>query len=417
MQPARRPITTRMVIAFVAFGATLSLLLAAFVMGAFVYTERQHVRGLMAGEMSYLRESSRPHAAELETMSLYQGPAGELRSRLPPDLSVLAPGFHHLHEPPRLVAVEEAGGVLRIVSMGLEPMHARERQLLLLMALAVVAAVYLSAWAGLWLSRRVVEPLRSLADRVAAREADDAGRLAEGEADDEVGALARALDAYEVRVRDLLERERQFTDQASHELRTPITVIAGASELLLADPALALAARSRIERIRRATEEMGELVETFLWLARDPGALTGSPGPRASLAEVVRKVVDSQSVWLEGKAVALRVAVEQDSPCPEPERLFAIVLANLVRNACQHTAHGTIEVRIVPGGVTVLDTGPGLDPGAREHPFARQHAAGDAPGPRHGLGLSLVATLCERQGWTVTLAGRDGGGTVATLRT
>lgn len=411
---SRRPLTTRIVIAFTGFGAILSVFMAAFVLGAFIYTERQHLNSLVADEMSYLRESGRTHAAVLDTMSLYQGPADTLREELPPDVRSLGVGTHRLDAPARLVAVEQADGILRVVSMSFEPVHGRQRSLLLVLGTGVLLAIYGSAWAGFWLARRIVEPVRSLADRVERRDVDAVERMAEGNADDEVGALARSFDAYEARIRDLLERERRVTDQASHELRTPITVITGAAELLLADETLTMAARQRVARIRRAAIEMAELVETFLLLAREPEEVAGAPRPGRSLAALVREVIDSQAIWLEGKPVELRLEVEEDGPLREPERLLAIVVANLVRNACQYTERGSIEVRVRSDGIDVLDTGPGLGRDSRTHAFSAQ--PGVQPGHRGGLGLPLVRALCERQGWSVSLSARPGGGTIAALR-
>lgn len=415
MKPVRRPLTTRIVIAFVLFSGLLAMLMSIYVLGTFIYSERDHARSLIEGELEYLRSSGRPHAVVMADMRIFQGTPDEVRAQLPPELAELSAGVHRLRTPARLVRVEEEDGLLRLVSIELESMHARERWMGLVLILGVLMAIYLSIWAGFWLSRRIVEPVRDLAERVSARGAEASERLAAGQADDEVGALARAFDAYEARIGELLGRERRFTDQASHELRTPITVIAGATELLLTDATLAPGARQRVERIRRATLEMAELVETFLLLARDASYVGASTDPSPGVAEVVRRAVESQRVWLEGKTVELRVEVEQDAPCRGPERLLAIVVANLVRNACQHTEQGFVAVRVHAGGVDVTDTGPGMRIGARDHAFQSRGSARltERVG---GLGLPLVHALCARQGWSVTLAERDGGGTVAALR-
>lgn len=404
----RRPLTTRIVLAFGLFGTLLALLMAALVLGAFIYSERDQLHRLLANELGYLRDSGEPHAAILDDLALYQGPATEIRALLDPELAGLPPGTHRVDHPARAVAVEETDDVLRLVSIELEPMLTRESRLLLFLSLSVLGAAYVSIWAGFWLSHRIAEPVRSLSAHVAGRGAAAREPLAPGYADDEVGALARAFDDYEGRIRDLLERERQFTDQASHELRTPVTVITGAVELLLGDPALPAAARRRVQRIHRAALDMAELVETFLLLARDGSHAAASPRPGTSVAEVARRAMDSQAIWVEGKPVALRLEIAADSPCPGPERLLAIVLANLIRNACQYTQRGSIDVRVHAAGVEVADTGPGLPAATRGLP---------EPGrdERTGLGLPLVRALCERQGWTLTLADRTGGGTLASL--
>ena len=411
-QPRR--LTTRIVLAFVAFGGALSVLLGVLVLGAFAFAERDHVEDLVNAELDYLRRSGEPHAAVLETISLFQGADAEVRRQLPADLAALEPGMHRMQRPDRLVAVEREAGMLRVVSLDFAEMHAREHRLMVFLAIAVLVALYLSAWVGFWLSRAIAAPVRQLADSVTRRTADSPDVLAPDYADDEIGALARAVDGYEARIHGLLERERQFTDRASHELRTPVTVISGATELLLEDPSLSPAGKARVERIRRASLDMAELAETFLLLARDRGeeeARDAAEEPAIPLSVLVRRVLEQQRVWLADKPVELVLEIDADPPCPGPQRLLAIIVANLVRNACQYTEHGQVLVRLRADGLDVSDTGPGLRSQGRKNTLS---SARDETGS--GLGLPLVKSLCARGGWSVQWSERPGGGTVASLR-
>lgn len=408
-----RRLTARIVLAFIGFGGALSVLLALLVLGAFAYAERDQLEDLVAAELDYLRESSEPHAMVLETISLFQDAEPDVRRQLPADLAGLEPGMHRLEHPERLVGVERDGALLRVVSLDFAQMHAREHRLMVVLAVAVLAALYVSAWVGFWLSRTIAAPVRQLADSVTRRSTDSPGTLAPDYADDEIGALARAVDGYETRIRGLLEREREFTDRASHELRTPVTVITGATELLLEDPDLSPASTARVERIRRAALDMAELVETFLLLARERGEENAqeAEGEAIPLSVLVRRVLEQQRVWLGEKPVELVLEVDADPPCPGPQRLLAIVVANLVRNACQYTEHGMVHVRLRADGLDVSDTGPGLrtqDRGDRS-PNERRRTG-------NGLGLPLVKSLCDRGGWSVHWSERPGGGTIASLR-
>nr|BFE94819.1 hypothetical protein GCM10020185_53550 [Pseudomonas brassicacearum subsp. brassicacearum] len=112
--------------------------------------------------------------------------------------------------------------------------------------------------------------------------------LAPDYAADEVGELAVAFDATLGRLRQALTRERLFTSDVSHELRTPLMVLATSCELLLENPALDLRGRTQVERINRASEEMRELVQTFLMLARAQRDDNGM-SPRSNLAQVAEK--------------------------------------------------------------------------------------------------------------------------------
>ena len=407
-------LTARIVVAFVGFGGILSVLLALLVLGAFAYAERDQLEELVAAELDYLRESGEPHAMALETISLFQGSEADMRRQLPADLAALEPGMHRLEHPARLIGVERDGGLLRVVSLDFAQMHAREHRLMVVLALAVLAALYISAWIGFWLSKTIAAPVRQLAEAVTRRSTDNRHALAPDYANDEIGALARAVDGYESRIRGLLEREREFTDRASHELRTPVTVISGATELLLEDSSLSPASMARVERIRRAALDMAELIETFLLLARERGEESAQEAEQDTdkpLSALVRRVLDQQRVWLAAKPVELVLEIDADPPCPGPQRLLAIVVANLVRNACQYTERGMVHVRLRADGLDVSDTGPGLQPqGDGEPPAGSRRGAGS------GLGMPLVRSLCERGGWSVHWSERPGGGTVASLR-
>lgn len=139
----------------------------------------------------------------------------------------------------------------------------------------VVLAGFLLSIAGAWglglvMARKVMAPISRLAQQVRHRDQlhSLAPPLAPEYPDDEIGQLAAAFDSTLGQVRQSLERERLFTSDVSHELRTPLMIIATSCELL-AEATLGQRERVQIERIDRACEEMRELVQTFLQLARN----------------------------------------------------------------------------------------------------------------------------------------------------
>ena len=85
----------------------------------------------------------------------------------------------------------------------------------------------------------------------------------------EARLIAEAVDRYQDRITRLLEREKSLTDDISHQLRTPASVITTASELIIDDPAVVGLARERVERIARAARRMASVVDTLLFLGRD----------------------------------------------------------------------------------------------------------------------------------------------------
>ncbi|MDY6952668.1 MAG: HAMP domain-containing sensor histidine kinase [Thermodesulfobacteriota bacterium] len=248
-------------------------------------------------------------------------------------------------------------------------------------------------------SNRILNPISGLAKEVQSLSLDrDTVALRSYTAADEVGTLAGTIDQLLKRISAFTRREREFTSHASHELRTPVTVIKGAVEILKCrssekDQAI----RRPLARIERAVTDMEMLIDTFLLLARqgqDP-----DEEETCDLPTVVKKVVASYQYLLEAKPVEVAVRTADAGTVQAPSSLVTIALGNLVRNAFQHTMTGKVEILALADGVRVHDSGPGID--------------GDQQSG--GLGLTIVARLCERMNWRFVITGAPGEGTRAEL--
>ncbi|SFC22655.1 sensor histidine kinase [Massilia yuzhufengensis] len=259
---------------------------------------------------------------------------------------------------------------------------------------------------GRFLATRVVTPIQELAQAVGNDSAPPAltGRK------DELGVLARALEAHTAELRTFLDRERYFTGDVSHELRSPLTVIMGAAEILMQDGAPP-AVRAPAERIYRAAHEAAECVTVLLLLARAPEL--GALAPVA-VDQVAEEEVERYRPLVAGKPVALRFLDGPPLPARAPRELCAAAIGNLVRNACQYTDQGEVVVRVLPGQVVVEDTGPGLPPavvatlGSIEGSPSRGSAG-------TGLGLALARRICDFLGAGFSYEAREGGGSRFTI--
>jgi len=306
-------------------------------------------------------------------------------------------------EPWHWVAIPSGGRVLWVgfphSRVGTQPLVT-----VLLTLAAGIALAVLAAW---WLARRIVAPLERL-DAAAAL-------LGRGEWPErlpetgprELAALARRVNALGREVRELLDGRTTLLAGLSHDLRTPLTRMRLALEMLTRRPDPVL-----IERLERDVEEMNRLVGEMLGLARGLGRET--PGDTE-----LRALLEQLAAHARETGASVTVAGE---PCVVSAAPMALrrVLDNLLSNAQRHAGARPIElqVRREGGGVRigVLDRGPGIPSDQLEavfRPFHRVDASRSPGTGGSGLGLAIVRQLAQANGWSVDLENRADGGLAA----
>lgn len=279
------------------------------------------------------------------------------------------------------------------------------------------------AWAGLlvaliggviaWLHANLVRPVRDLADRMQAIDPGDVGaRLPMTYKREEIQVIARASNAHLERVEQFIERERSLLDQASHEFRTPIAVIAGAVDVLKQIP-LPEASRPALARIEHATEDLSETMVALLYLAREPDPGSVSTDVTA-LHELLPRLVRDHEHLLRSKAAQLRLGQLDPTFIAAPDAMVRIAVSNLLRNALENTEVGYVEIALSNGVISVADSGSGFDPveAARRYRDSLRQAA---PVRGQGLGLFLIGRICDHFGWKLTIESGDVTGTRARL--
>jgi signal transduction histidine kinase len=416
--------------AFLLQAAAILIAAVLGVWGASLVVKRVLVQQALKEEAAHLwaRLEQDPAAEVPDTANLvgHLLTVGADRRALPEELRDLSPGFHVL---PRakggaLVEVEERDGRRLYLLYKPDKVDALAFWLGMVPLAGVLALLSLMAWATYRVSRRAVSPVVWLAEQVKRWHPDhpeiDAIRpdALPRDATDETRALAAALHDFGSRLGRFVERERNFTRDASHELRTPMTVMRVATDMLVADPSLSPMAQRALKRVQTANRDMEALIESFLILAREGD--TGLPGEHFPASDVVRDEADKVRPMLAGKPVELRVEIESDFELHAPSTVLAVMLGNLLRNAARYTDAGHVVLRLAPGLIEVSDTGIGM--GTEElsrafEPFYR--GAGGQTGGREvgqGIGLTIVQRLGERYGWPVHIESELGRGTRAQIR-
>ena len=283
----------------------------------------------------------------------------------------------------------------------------------------VLIALYLAAWMSWRLTGRAISPLIWLAHEVDRFDPDPrANNLINTDeipagADREVLALAMAVNNLNKRITDFIEREHQFTRDASHEVRSPLTVIKIAADMLLSEQELSEQARNSVMRIRRNASDMEDLMEALLLLARESDL--GLSIDEVSVNDVLEEEIDRARVAIGDKPVTIKI----DHACrlfiPASAKALSMLLGNLLRNAVNYTEQGEIRVTVDEHGVCIEDSGVGMTQEQLGKAFTPYYRAPGATRAGHGVGLSIVKRLSDRFSWPVVMDSQPGEGTRVTV--
>ncbi|WP_175652167.1 sensor histidine kinase [Pseudomonas sp. Marseille-P9899] len=405
----KQSLAQRIIIAFALMSALVAGAFAFGIVATVHLVEERLISTVLGGDLQRLllmdNVSEWSHRPRPDQLFYYSG--GRDDFALPPDLKHLNPGFHEVFREHLSyhAMVEVVDGRRYVLLQDQSDFEERERVLFAVVVVGFVLSLALAVFLGWVLARRVMAPVIRLARQVRHRDQllGLAPPLAPDYAADEVGQLAVAFDATLGRLRDALTRERLFTSDVSHELRTPLMVLASSCELLMEYPGLNDRARSQVERIARATEEMQELVKTFLMLARaqrDEGAVAS----RTTLKEVGDELIGVWRDTIEQKGLSLSLVVNAVSPQLYNATFLQSVMGNLLRNAAHYTDSGFIRLTLDVDSFMVEDSGVGIPEEQREAMFQPFVRGGEKRGDGLGLGLSLVQRICDDQGWVVSLS-------------
>ena len=406
--------------------AAISVATILGVYGAATVLEDVLIRQALTEEAAHYwkRVEADPAAQPPDTANLrgYLQRKGQGVAALPAYLRGFAPGYHPLQRPDGhdLVYVSDGPGGRVFLVFKQEQVDRLAFFFGFVPLTLVLLIIYITLYLAYRASRRALSPVIALAGVV--RELDplhpDLSRLAPdrlpSDADGDVLALASALHRFASRNEQFIERERNFTRDASHELRTPLTVIKVAADVLEEEAGISSFGQRSVQRIRRSARDMESLIQAFLILARE-GDL-GLPDEDFELNEVLREEADKAQDLLVGKPVQLELVEHARLVLHAPSRAFAVLMANLLRNACLYTEQGSIRVVVDRAGVQVIDTGIGMS--AEElvklsTPFFRaQRSARDG----HGIGLTIVRRLAERFGWGIEFRSELNVGTRVSVR-
>lgn len=257
--------------------------------------------------------------------------------------------------------------------------------------------------------RRALKPVRELSHEIESRAADDLKPLPSGEVPTELQPLVTAMNALLARIGDTLDRERRFTADAAHELRTPLAALQAqwdATQLAGSGPALP--AR---DKVSEGLARLSRLVTQLLSLSRVEQFAPSTPLARIDwLAQAEQALTDVLPL---AERAHVELAVEPPPtdidalPLVGDSALVTALLRNLLDNAVRHSPlGGQVTLRLGPEAIEVLDEGAGV---ADEHLPRLGDRFFRPPGeaqPGSGLGLSIVQRIAALHGLQVRWANR-----------
>lgn len=399
---SRLSLRARIAGTMIALVASAGLVLSAWAYLADEQLKRNITLDLLSEELTHFEQRMRVDrgAEPLRSARLSIYRSTDL-AELPRHIAMLRPGeMHRVRSGGRLldVLVRDGDFGRLYITYDVTTYATQDAIALLVLAIGVIAIVIVAALAAAAISRRLVEPVTALAERLTQIDPGERHvRIGAQFAGNELEPIARSVDMFMERLDGFVEREQSFTATASHELRTPLAVMRGAVELLETSAADRPGAGKALARIQRAVREMTEFTDALLALSREQQTAAASD-TTCDVNAVLARVVEDQRSVSPGKRIVLQIEAGTGLKVAAPESMVAMTIGNLVRNAVQHGTSGEVLCR--SHGRELVVTNAGTLPTDNLSAASRRFTT--HPGG-HGMGLYLVRRICERYGWEITL--------------
>jgi signal transduction histidine kinase len=281
--------------------------------------------------------------------------------------------------------------------------------------LTVLLILYLSLWLTYRFNRRTVSPVIKLAEQIDKLDLTKADFSFDTElpltfdTDNEIQVLSTAISGLGQRLNQFIAREREFTRDASHELRSPMTVMNLAADMLLCEQQLSPPASKSVMRIKRAIDDMEQLTEVFLLLARENDAVLTRDFVMVN--EVIQEEIDQANILKQNKQVEIQYNPQNAIRLWASDKVVSVVIGNLIRNAINYTEHGLIHIEISDRNVISDDSGQGMTPQQVNGMFKPFQRGENINASGYGIGLTIVKRLCDRFNWQVEVSSEPGKGT------
>jgi heavy metal sensor kinase len=304
---------------------------------------------------------------------------------------------------------KSSGNPAYLVEFGelLDPVETMLNRLFLQLTLGLPLAIIIIAGGGYLLVRRALMPVEQItraAERITQHNLSE--RLPVTHTGDELERLSVSLNRMITRLDDAFQNSKRFVADASHDLRTPLTVLRGELENFADDSRLDSEMRERAASLLEEVVHLGKIVEQLFTLSRLDDGEAQTEWTRFDLTELAQTTVEQMKLLAEDKDISISCDANQPLSVKGNHVRLKQVVVNLLDNAIKYTPEkGAIQLRVhgVNGHAVleVKDNGIGIPPDALPHIFERFYRvdkARSADSESAGLGLSIVKSICIAHG-------------------
>ncbi|GJL81557.1 MAG: two-component sensor histidine kinase [marine bacterium B5-7] len=286
---------------------------------------------------------------------------------------------------------------------------------LLLPASLFVPVVLVLVWFG---TRRGLAPLSALSRDIDQRHSNDLTRIEPEKTPREIDALVTALNRLFTRLKDALERERDFTDNAAHELRTPLAAIKTQAQALRPRVATIPGCQESLANLLRSTNRAAHLVDKLLDFSRLQK--TELKHQQVELLELLENVASDFADEAHSRNLTLGLDASVSPAVAGDSHALEIMIRNLVENAIKYTESGgevvmALDETDAGAVIRISDSGPGIADDEKQRVMQRFYRIASRGATGSGLGLAIVKWIVEQHHAEFTLSDVEPHGLCCTI--
>ncbi|MFT5699236.1 MAG: heavy metal sensor kinase [Desulforhopalus sp.] len=298
-----------------------------------------------------------------------------------------------------------------VISRPINDIEIALERLLSILCWAVPLTIVLAGGGGVFLARQVFRPIEKITETAKKIEESDLSRRIDVTSKDELGRLATTLNQMIARLESAFIRQKDFTSDASHELRAPLTVIQAESTLALQRPREAQEYRKSLEMIAQESEHLAAIINQLLILARADAGKEQQVFEIINIADFVRDLCRDVEIICQEKKLTLKQERFDDSFVMGDIRSLRNLFHNLLDNAMRYTPEGgSITVMVYRKDtlavVSIKDTGIGIATDEQSLIFERFYRVDKARSRSvggSGLGLAICNNIIKGHGGSISV--------------